>query len=98
MLCLPEPLHFDEVADDLQQHWEATQAAHASAPSSPDLLQADADTAAPSNNLGQQGMLAASQTQGVIPGSNFMHMQPFSDAGRACQSEQVYTCCAPASL
>lgn len=90
-----EPLGFDDVADKLQQHWGATTSAQASSTAQsstepvPDVSTLHRIT---TNNDGD----GASQPSGALAKlessqSSFQLMQPFSDAGIACQAKQVGT-------
>ena len=90
-----EPLGFDDVADKLQQNWEATTLAQASsmAQSSTEPLPEGSTTDSISTNIDRD---AVSPNGGALTKlepsqSSFQLMQPFSDAGLARQADQVHT-------
>lgn len=84
-----EPLGFDEVADKLHQHWEATTSAQASstAQSSTEHLSDVGTTDSNTTDTNRDPTLVLTKLEPSQ--SIFQLMQPFSDAGIARQAEQV---------
>lgn len=91
-----EPLSFDAVAEELQQHWQATQTAPAAQPQT--LPSAELSTHS-SNTNSQASSDATTSDQALVHDdflqSSFQLLQPFSDAGIARQSSQVLYTTAP---